>query len=782
MRLSHFFVAASAGILLCFNAFSAQSVGTEGQTALDPVLQTAEASVTCERAEPSTPVAPPIETDASQNPPEPAEGENDIETQMMYLVLQLGVILFAAKLGGNVATLCKLPSVIGELGIGILIGPHLLGSFPIGTIFPQGVFPLTPGSYIPVSNALYGFCTLASIILLFLSGLETNFKMFLRYAFSGSIVGIGGVVVSFLAGDLCAVYFLPKFISAYEGVTLSMGHPAALFMGIISTATSVGITARILSERKVIDSPEGTTTMSAAVIDDVLGIIILAVGMSVIAAEKNGSGISGISWMHIGGIALKAICIWLGGTAIGLLAARKISFLLKFLKTPVAIATLAFALAIAVSGIFQMMGLSLIIGAYVMGLALSRTDIRYLIQDNLQPIYTFLVPIFFCVMGMMVNIHAISSKPILIFGSLYTILAILAKIVGCAAPAAFCGFNARGSLRVGVGMIPRGEVALIIASIGLSSGVLQSDIFSICILMTLITTVVAPPGLIALFSSPKTGRRHQPTEENTSKPFSYTLPNNETASLLLDKLIDVFRKEGFQTANLNPTENIWQIMREEDDIMVSLHGNELRFECSDREKPFLVAALREVTQDLQNLASSLSIPSADLNKMMRNVLTVEHSAPIEATSADNDLRRYLKNFLYLPNAHAASKEEAIRNIVHVFAEKNLLHDTKTAVELILKRETSMSSGLEHGLAIPHARTDFVEGLIGAVAVFPEGIPEYETLDHSRVRIVIVSFTSRSTHSPQIRLLSFISQILNEDGRKRLLAAKTEEEMRKIFLP
>ena len=780
MRFSHFFMAAFAGISMCCIAFSAQTVGTEGQTVLVADLQTDGVAAIGEGARLDAETPSHTETNSPEETPEPAEGENDIETQMMYLVLQLGVILFAAKLGGTIATLCRLPSVIGELGIGIIIGPHLLGSFPIGTIFPQGIFPLNPDSFIPVSNALYGFCTLASIILLFLSGLETNFKMFLRYAFSGSIVGIGGVIISFLAGDLCAVYLLPKFISAYQGVTLTVGHPAALFMGIISTATSVGITARILSERKVIDSPEGTTTMSAAVIDDVLGIIILAVGMSVIAAEKNGSGASGISWTHIGGIALKAICIWIGGTAVGLLAARKISFLLKFLKTPVAIATLAFALAIAVSGIFQMMGLSLIIGAYVMGLALSRTDIRYLIQDNLQPIYTFLVPIFFCVMGMMVDIHAISSKPILIFGSIYTLLAILAKIFGCATPAAFCGFNLRGSLRVGVGMIPRGEVALIIASIGLSSGVLQSDIFSICILMTLVTTVVAPPGLIALFSSPKTGRRHQPTEENTSKPFSYPLPNADTASLLLDKLIDVFRKEGFQTANLNPTENIWQIMREEDDIMVSLHDNELRFECSDREKPFLVAALREVTQDLQNLASSLSIPSADLNKMMRNVFTADRSTPIE-TTADNDLRRYLKNFLYLPNEHAGSKEEAIRRIVRIFSEKNLLQDTDTAVDLILKRETSMSSGIEHGIAIPHARTDFVEGLIGAVAVFPDGIPEYETLDHSKVRIVIVSLTSRSTHSPQIRLLSFISQLLNEEGRKRLLDAKSEEEMRKIFL-
>ncbi|MGN0845480.1 MAG: hypothetical protein ACI4QT_09720, partial [Kiritimatiellia bacterium] len=149
-------MAASAGILLCFNAFSAQSAGTEEQTALEPVLQTAVPSAIGEHTEPLAP----IETAAStKNAPESAEGENDIEMQMMYLVLQLGVILFAAKLGGNVATLCKLPSVIGELGIGILIGPHLLGSFPIGTIFPQGVFPLTPGSFIPVSTALYGFCT-----------------------------------------------------------------------------------------------------------------------------------------------------------------------------------------------------------------------------------------------------------------------------------------------------------------------------------------------------------------------------------------------------------------------------------------------------------------------------------------------------------------------------------------------------------------------------------------------------------------------------------------------
>ena len=704
----------------------------------------------------------------------------DMTTKMMFLALQIGIILFAAKIGGMAAVACKMPSVLGELASGILIGPYALGACSLGGLIPGGLFP-NPGGEIPVTPELYGFCTIASIILLFLSGVETNFKMFLKYAFSGSVVGIGGVVVSFLFGDLCAIYILPKFLPAYEG--LGILSPAALFMGIMSTATSVGITARILSERKVMDSPEGTTTMAAAVIDDVLGIIVLAIGLGVIGAQKAGGAAAGVDWGQIGRIAVKAFGIWLGATAIGLVSARYISKFLKSFKEPVAIATLAFGLSIILAGLFQKAGLSLIIGAYVMGLSLSRTDIRHLVQENLQSVYTFLVPVFFCVMGMMVDISAIASKEVLFFGLIYTVLAVLAKVLGCAVPSLFCGFNTLGSLRIGVGMIPRGEVALIIAGIGLSSGYLDNHIFSVGILMTLLTTVAPPPILVALFSTPKRGTRKADTKNADSRPMLYTLPNEETAELLLEKLVVAFRAEGFFTALLNPREGIWQISRDADEIVVSRQENVLQFECTLAEQTLIATALLDVTAELTSLAESLAKPIAS-GEVARQVVREGEDAVTKRKGIpmDPELARYLRSFLFLPSLAATGKNDAILEVIHKLREKGLIQDEKTAFQSIMAREGAMSTGLEHGIAIPHARTDDVQGIVGAVALCrPEGLSDYATADGSSVRILVVTLSSRTTHTPHLRLIAHVSQILGDEGRARLSAAKTEEDMRSIFL-
>ena len=264
--------------------------------------------------------------------------------EMMFLVLQIGVIIFAAKLGGMLASLLKLPSILGELAAGIVIGPWALGGIGFGDgIFQYGLFNggalkamndvafLADGSSAPVkemfgtvagngnmfdaaSPALYGIATLASIILLFLSGLETNLKMFLKYSFVGLMVGVGGVIFSFVFGDLCAVYFLPKFFADKFGYLAQMPlsrswmDAAPMYMGIMSTATSVGITARILSERKKMDSEEGVSIMAGAVIDDVLGLIVLAIGNGIIAATiaaKNSSGgaSASVNWGEIGMVA-----------------------------------------------------------------------------------------------------------------------------------------------------------------------------------------------------------------------------------------------------------------------------------------------------------------------------------------------------------------------------------------------------------------------------------------------------------------------------------------------
>ena len=218
--------------------------------------------------------------------------------RMATLVFQLSIIVFAAWLGGKVFEKLKMPAVLGELCAGIVIGPYFLGAIPLWG-FPQGVFPLA--LEFPISNELYGFTVIASIVLLFLVGLETDLETFLNFSFAGSIVGIGGVVGSFILGDLVGVLASPYLF----GVQYGFMHPVPLFLGVISTATSVGITARVLSGRRKMDSPEGVTILSGAVIDDILGIIALAIVVGII---KSGY----VSWRNVAFITFKAsmFTIW----------------------------------------------------------------------------------------------------------------------------------------------------------------------------------------------------------------------------------------------------------------------------------------------------------------------------------------------------------------------------------------------------------------------------------------------------------------------------------------
>ena len=722
--------------------------------------------------------------------------------EMMFLVIQIGVIIFAAKAGGMLAQKVQLPSILGELAAGIIIGPWALGGIGIGSgIFADGLFhggalralAADGHTFDATSPALYGIATLASIILLFLSGLETNLKMFLKYSFVGSMVGLGGVAVSFLLGNVCAVMFLPKFFPSFADLAQmpfaqAMMQAAPLYMGIMSTATSVGITARILSEKKKMDSEEGTTIMAGAVIDDVLGLIVLAIGNGIIAtnmaaAESGAAG--GMDWGSIGLVAAKAFGVWLGATLIGVLAARYIArFLKTSFKSPVVIATMAFGLSMVLAGFFEYMGLAMIIGAYVMGLALSRTDLKHTIQESLDPVYTFLVPIFFCVMGMMVDVTQLCSAPVLIFGAIYTVLAVAAKVLGCMVPAMFCGFNTLGGLRVGAGMVPRGEVALIIAGIGLSAGFLTQEIFGIGIMMTLITTVVAPPALVALFTPKAKGVRNPRSSASHSREVALELSSPEVAEYVLTKLVAEFRNEGFFTSLLSKEENIWEIVMDEMELSVRRSGNKILAQCTESEEAMLMTAWMEVASHVNDLAKSISKPmrSDAMGKMLKD--TQRRGA--EKGSVRNILR-YMQGFVMLPGFKAAGKEDAIRQIVAAIAKENPNHvkDVKAATEAVLRREASMPTGLDHGIAVPHGRDASVTSIAGAVAIVDNDdgvcLKDYETLDKTPVKIIVLMLANDQAQIPYLQLMSAIGRVLRTDeGYAMLAACKSVDGMRRFF--
>jgi Kef-type K+ transport system membrane component KefB len=482
-----------------------------------------------------------------------ASGHN-ITHMMMHLILQLAVIIVCAKIGGYLfQRLLKMPSVLGELASGMLIGPYAFGS----QIILPGLGPLfAEHAGFAASAELYGIATLASIILLFLAGLETDLAAFLRYSVVGSFVGLGGLVTAFVIGDLVAVLWPGNGIDSFM-------DPAALFLGVISVATSVGITARILAEKKKMASPEGVTILAGAVFDDVFGIVTLAIVMGMAKVSMGGGE---VNWAGIGIIAAKAVGFFVVVTSLGLIFARKITAAIKQFRSTDIIVAICFGLSLLLAGLAEMAGLAMIIGAYIMGLALSRTDLAHEIEHHLQGVYNILVPIFFCVMGMMVDFSVM--KPVLLFGSVYSLLAVFSKVIGCGVPAFLMRFNMRGSLRIGLGMLPRGEVALIVAGIGLAGGIIDQGIFGVSIMMTVVTTMLAPPLLVKSFEGGSGLRKEMEEGAEDVETIALQFPSRDITEFLLNRFVRALQAEEFFVHYLHTDTPTYRVLK--DDIAFTL--------------------------------------------------------------------------------------------------------------------------------------------------------------------------------------------------------------------
>lgn len=406
-----------------------------------------------------------------------------------HLVLQLSVILVAAKLFAEAfERWLKQPPVLGELVAGMLIGPYALGRFLPG--ITGALFAPVEG-LVPVSNELWSVAQIGAVILLFLIGLETDLALFFRYAGKAILVAIGGVVFPFVFANVLTVWL---------GYADSYFHPSALFMGAVSTATSVGITARVLSELNRLSTPEGVTILAAAVIDDVLGIIVLAIVSSLVSIGKVEAGQLCI-------IAIKAFGIWILLTAVAIIVAPKIASAFRLFSSEGASLVLAISLCFLVASLMESVGLAMIIGAYALGLAFSRTEVAARLEESLRQIAHVFVPVFFVVMGMMVDFTHMGTA--LLFGVLLTVLAIISKVGGCGLPAFISGFNLIGASRVGIGMMPRGEVALIVAGVGLAKGAINLQEFGVAVMMTFVTTFLAPILLVPLFRMKGSGLRER---------------------------------------------------------------------------------------------------------------------------------------------------------------------------------------------------------------------------------------------------------------------------------
>ncbi|MDR2069153.1 MAG: cation:proton antiporter [Spirochaetaceae bacterium] len=673
--------------------------------------------------------------------------------RMAELVLQLGLIIFAVRIGGRLAKRLGMPPVLGELLSGIVIGPHALGGLALPG-FPRGLFPLEAGP-LAVSAELYAFAVVASIILLFASGLETDLGLFLRYSLAGGVIGIGGVVFSFALGGLAGAVLL----------RVSFMDPRCLFLGILSTATSVGITARILSDHKRMDSPEGVTILAAAVFDDVLGIIMLAVVLGVVAVLTGGPG-GQLRAPDILGIAGKAFGIWLGFTVLGLVFSKKIAAFLKFFKQTFDFSILALGLALLLAGIFEKQGLAMIIGAYISGLSLSKTDIAAVIQERLRGLYEFFVPIFFAVMGMMVNVKDVFSLRVLIFGALYTAGGILAKVAGCGGPALLMGFNLRGALRIGAGMVPRGEVALIIAGIGLASGILDNQLFAVIILMTLVTTLAAPP-LLSLFLKKSGSGTRKPVKGEDSAAAAWEFHSVEIADMVIDTLLKDLKAEGFYVQTMNIDEGLSQARKGDIALSIARQESAVTIETSQVDMPFVKTAVYEVILGLHDTIQKLK-NSSDPQAMKQEISSLKGRSRGEVLSL-------IDPGCVILGLRGNTKEEIITELVDLLNARGKLLNRDEALRDVLQRERTMSTGMEHGIALPHGKSEAVADMCVAVGIKKEGV-DFESLDGEKSRLFILVVSPKKTSGPHIQFLAAVGAVLKDEVlREQVINADFRED-------
>ncbi|MDR0502757.1 MAG: cation:proton antiporter [Treponema sp.] len=660
------------------------------------------------------------------------------------LVLQLGIILFAVRIFGQLAKKLKIPSVLGELLAGVLIGPYALGGIAL-PLFPHGIFPLalTEQHTLAVSLELYAFATVASIVLLFSSGLETNLSLFLRYSIAGSIIGISGALLSFTLGTFCGVFLFNASFFDFR----------CLFLGVIACTTSVGISARTLSERKKMDSPEGVTMLTAAVFDDVLWIILLAVVLGIVSV-MSGNSAGSLSPQAILLLAGKVFGIWLGVTSLFLVCSKPLAAFLKIFKNSVDFSILALGLSLILAGLLEKQGLALIIGAYIAGLSLSKTDIAAVIQERIRPLYTFFVPIFFAVMGMMVNVREILSPPVLIFGVTYTLVAIFGKIIGAGGSALLLGFNRIGAIRIGTGMIPRGEGALITCGIGLAAGALDNQLFSAIVFMIFLTIVASPPLLGITLKIPRQGTR-KPVKNDDSVHEAWEFESGDIADLVMSNLLKELRSEGFFVQSMNVDEGLSQVRKDDIAIFITKENRSISIATSRNDMPLVRNEIYEVIINLSHVIEKLK-ESVNPEEMKEELLDYK-------ARTTKDILALLDPECFAIELLGATKEEIITELVDILAVADILLDRDMVLADVLEREQTMSTGMNNGIALPHAKTDGIAYTAVAVGIKKEGA-YFESMDGkpSRLFILVVS-PKKSIGSMHVQFLAAVGAILRDEA-------------------
>jgi len=390
-----------------------------------------------------------------------ATGDHVTVPEFLFLLVAM---LVAAKVLGELAERIGQPAVLGELTGGVLLGGSVLGILD------------------PQVEVVHLIAEVGVVLLLFQIGLETNLNRLLQVGLAATVVACLGVALPFAGGYLVAA-------------ALGLEPLVAIVCGAALTATSVGITARVLSDLGRLQDPESQIVLGAAVIDDIIGLIILAVVSQIVAGADLTPAAVGLTTVKAFGFVVAVLIV-------GRIVVPPLFDLLARIGREETLATMALALAFSVAILAVALDSAHIVGAFAAGLVLAPTRHAKVIEHGVVRLGVFFVPIFFVAVGAAVDVRTFGDPQVLLVGGALIVVAIVGKVAAGYAPVWFKGRK----LVIGVGMVPRGEVGLIFAQMGLTTGVLTSGLFSALTLMVMVTTFMAPP-LLKLLFPPRVGAR-----------------------------------------------------------------------------------------------------------------------------------------------------------------------------------------------------------------------------------------------------------------------------------
>jgi Kef-type K+ transport system membrane component KefB len=385
------------------------------------------------------------------------------EAAFLHLMISLGILLFAAKLMAELFHRIKLPIVLGELLAGIIVGPFAIGALPLFNGEPIVV----------LDETLLHIGEISAVVILFIAGLEITPREFLRGGAAVFTVGSIGVIV-------------PFFVGYYAFASFGIEALQSILIATTLTATSIAISIQVLTELGRMQSREARLILGAAIVDDILAIAALSVVVTMVQTGNTEPAILDITLLIMQVLGTFAAIL-----IVSVLVIPRILHAERLWKSRGSLEGIVTAAFFAAAGIAAFLGLSPIVGAFAIGMAVASTRIIKQVHEYVDKLQIIFAPLFFAIIGAQVDLRGVNFDVLYIAGIMIGI-AIVTKLVGTALPSIIFLKDRSKSMRVGIGMISRGEVGLIVAGVGVSSGALTNDIYTAVIIMVAATTIITP--------------------------------------------------------------------------------------------------------------------------------------------------------------------------------------------------------------------------------------------------------------------------------------------------